>query len=311
MVHDDGVLTGLPDVDPHVLREQLEVEELRSQVNTSQGFTLLIVSLLLFIGAQASFGAMADFIAALVIVMVVHELGHYAAMRAFGYRDTRMFFIPFLGAAVSGRHDDASGTQRAVVALAGPLPGIVFGMLAVWLLGPMSPFMATLVAVAIVLNFFNLLPILPFDGGHFAHIVWVSRWPRAEFLVRLLMGAAMTWIAYRLGSWVLAILGGLTLLGAGLASRMRQLSHELRLAEPALPPSILERPDLIGPLGTRLQQRLSPERAMNPRRLAMLLQRVWQGARETPPGPLASTALSAVYLLFVGLGVLMYMLGQR
>lgn len=198
----------LPDVDPQVLRDQLEVEELRSQVNTSQGLTLLIVSLLLFIGAQASFGAMADFIAALVIVLVVHELGHYAAMRAFGYRDTKMFFIPFLGAAVSGRHDDASGTQRAVVALAGPLPGIVLGMLAVWLLGPLSPFMATL--------------------------------------------------------------------GASHASRMRQLSHKLRLAEPALPSSILERPDLIGPLGTRLQQRFSPERAMAPRRMAMLLQRVWQ-----------------------------------
>jgi Zn-dependent protease len=302
---------GLPGVDPAEVREQLEAEELRSQVNTGQGFSLLILSLFLFVGAQATFGAMADFIAALVIVLLVHELGHYAAMKAFGYRDTQMFFIPFLGAAVKGRHDDASGTQRAVVALAGPLPGIVLGVLAVWMIGPMSAFMATLVSTAIVLNFFNLLPILPFDGGHFAHIVWVSRWPSAEFLVRLLMSAALAWIGYRLHSWVLTGFGVLMVLGAGHAARMRELSHELRLAEPALPTSILARPELIAPLAARLQQRVSPERVMSPRRMAMLMQKVWQGAREAPPGPLASVALSAVYLLFVGFGVFMYLRGNR
>jgi Zn-dependent protease len=298
------------DVDADAVREQLEIEELRSQVNTGQGLTLLIVSLLMFVGAQATFGAMGDFIAALVIVLLVHEFGHYAAMKAFGYRDTQMFFIPFLGAAVKGRHDDASGTQRAVVALAGPLPGIVLALLAL-LWWPLSPFLATLVSVAIVLNFFNLLPILPFDGGRFADIVWISRWPGAQLLVRLLMGAVVVGLGYRLGSYVLMFFGGFLVLGAGPSARMCELSHELRLAEPALPASILARPELIEPLTLRVQHSFGQTRPLSPRRLALLLQRLWQGAREAPPGPLASAVLSAVYLLFVGLGVVMYMRGHR
>lgn len=300
MAHTDG--------NADAVREQLEIEELRSQVNTSQGLTLLIVSLLMFVGAQATFGAMGGFIAALVIVLLVHELGHYAAMKAFGYRDTQMFFIPFFGAAVKGRHDDASGTQRAVVALAGPLPGIVLAVLAVWFV-PLTPFLATLVSVAIVLNFFNLLPILPFDGGRFADIVWISRWPGAQLLVRLLMGAAVMWLGYRLGSYVLMIFGGFLLLGAGPSARMCELSHELRLAEPSLPASILARPELLEPLTLRVQQSFGQSRPLSPRRLALLLQRMWQGARESPPGPLATAVLSAVYLLFVGFGVVMYMRG--
>ena len=38
----------------------------------------------------------------LVVVLLLHELGHLAAMRLFGYRDTQILFIPLLGAAVSG-----------------------------------------------------------------------------------------------------------------------------------------------------------------------------------------------------------------
>jgi hypothetical protein len=64
-----------------------------------------------------------------IAVLLVHESGHYVVMRAFGYRDLRMFFIPFVGAAVSGWSGKAHGYQRTLVALAGPVPGILLGLL--------------------------------------------------------------------------------------------------------------------------------------------------------------------------------------
>ena len=62
-------------------------------------------------------------IAILVGVILVHELGHYVAMRAYGYRDVRIFFIPFLGAATAGTPMGISPVRRGIVSLAGPLPG--------------------------------------------------------------------------------------------------------------------------------------------------------------------------------------------
>src|SRR5262245_10303645 len=66
-------------------------------------------------------------IATLVGVLLFHEGGHWAAMRVFGYRDVRVFFIPFLGAATSGRARGVAGWKEAVVSLMGPVPGIIAG----------------------------------------------------------------------------------------------------------------------------------------------------------------------------------------
>lgn len=68
---------------------------------------LLPVTMLLFAGAalwQTGFNllALTHWVLPVIGVLLFHELGHYVAMRLFGYRDVRMFFVPFFGAAVSG-----------------------------------------------------------------------------------------------------------------------------------------------------------------------------------------------------------------
>ena len=37
-----------------------------------------------------------------IIVLAIHEVGHFLGMRSFGYRNVQMLFVPFLGATVSG-----------------------------------------------------------------------------------------------------------------------------------------------------------------------------------------------------------------
>src|SRR5262249_41026480 len=87
---------------------------------------LLVASLLLYSAAVGVSDLWANLIV-LVPVVFFHELGHYLAMLAFGYRNLRMFFIPFFGAAVSGQHYNVAGWKKALVALAGPVPGIAVG----------------------------------------------------------------------------------------------------------------------------------------------------------------------------------------
>jgi Zn-dependent protease len=53
----------------------------------------------------------------LIGVLFLHELGHFAAMRSFGYENTSIFFLPFFGAATSGRKDHATLSEKVMVVL--------------------------------------------------------------------------------------------------------------------------------------------------------------------------------------------------
>ncbi|NTV04424.1 LptF/LptG family permease, partial [bacterium] len=57
---------------------------------------------ILLFAAIGSFRDPISGVAVLVGVLLVHELGHFAAMKLFKYSDVQIFFIPMLGAAVTG-----------------------------------------------------------------------------------------------------------------------------------------------------------------------------------------------------------------
>src|SRR3989344_6457092 len=81
-----------------------ELEQIqKSKANWRNSILIFVASLLLFLVAGSALWSWT--IALLLVpILLFHELGHYVAMRIFHYRNLRMFFIPFLGAAVSGRH---------------------------------------------------------------------------------------------------------------------------------------------------------------------------------------------------------------
>jgi tetratricopeptide (TPR) repeat protein/Zn-dependent protease len=115
----------------------------------------------------------------LLLVLLIHELGHFLAMKAFGYQDVTMFFLPMFGAAVSGRKADASLSQKVWMLLAGPVPGMLVGLVLlvgqIWIPGLKS--WDNLAWMLVSLNLANLLPILPLDGGKIAHLLLFSRYP--------------------------------------------------------------------------------------------------------------------------------------
>ncbi|HRP56619.1 site-2 protease family protein [Agriterribacter sp.] len=133
------------------------------------GHTLLktIVSFLLYIGVYYYFfQGNLKWLVILTGVILVHEAGHFIAMKGFGYKDVRLFFIPFLGAFVSGEPNIVSQRQRIVTLLAGPLPGILAGLLFfILFLQVHQPIYYQLSFALVMLNAFNLLPVTPLDGG--------------------------------------------------------------------------------------------------------------------------------------------------
>jgi len=67
----------------------------------------------------------------LTVVVVFHELGHFVAMKIYKYRELGMFFIPLLGAYVSGKKQEVSQKQSAIILLAGPVP-IEYPTIIIW-----------------------------------------------------------------------------------------------------------------------------------------------------------------------------------
>lgn len=157
-------------------------------------------------------------------VLLFHELGHLAAMRLSGYRDLQVFFLPFMGAAVSGRPERPTMGKELFVLLAGPVPGLLLGLAA--LLWPPidAPWLHRTAWFAVMLNVINLLPFHPLDGGRVFELLLLSRWPRAA-----LAGRALGLLA--LAAWVLSgdggigqfvFLGALLLMSLGLWQQARQ-----------------------------------------------------------------------------------------
>lgn len=110
----------------------------------------------------------------LTLVIVMHELGHMAAYRAFGHRTARMIFVPLLGGIAIGGRPYNSNFEAATCALMGAgmsafiVPIAIVGHEAVMKSQTGVGLDRPLLVLILVLGGFNLLNLLPmarFDGG--------------------------------------------------------------------------------------------------------------------------------------------------
>lgn len=108
----------------------------------------------------------------LALVLLAHELGHVAAFRSYGLRVRAPIFLPFLGALTAGAAP-TSLEDGAYIALAGPLAGLLLAAICYAMaLATSDPFWMLATNISIVLNLFNLVPVVPLDGGRIIHAVW-------------------------------------------------------------------------------------------------------------------------------------------
>lgn len=112
----------------------------------------------------------------IVFVLAAHELGHYFAYRGYGLAARLPVFVPFFGAFTAGAIAPDLESD-AYIALAGPVVGL--GLAAVcYAIGASTGdrFWFACADVSAFLNLFNMLPVLPFDGGRVIGAVWPPLW---------------------------------------------------------------------------------------------------------------------------------------
>jgi Zn-dependent protease len=157
---------------------------------------------------------LAIWVAVVFASILVHELGHAVAFRAFG-SDADIVLYSFGGLAVPTSHVAGRG-RRVLVSLAGPLAGfalcaLVYGSNRAfhWATDEegfaargleLAFFYGALVTVNLYWGILNLLPIFPLDGGQVSREVcgkfWGSRGRRLSLQVSF--AAALVIVAYSL-----------------------------------------------------------------------------------------------------------------
>jgi Zn-dependent protease len=107
-----------------------------------------------------------QFAAGFVVLLLVHEMGHVIQLRREGIKASAPMFIPFLGAVISARSLGDNAVAEARVGLAGPILGSIgaAACILIWHLTGNDLWRA-LAFTGFFLNLFNLLPVVPLDGG--------------------------------------------------------------------------------------------------------------------------------------------------
>jgi Zn-dependent protease len=148
--------------------------------------------------------------------VVLHELGHALAARAYGIGTRDITLLPIGGVARLERLP-RQPRQELAIALAGPVVNVVIAaaiFAGLWLGGgvlhPLAPtsslvesFLVRLMWTNVALVIFNLLPAFPMDGGRVLRAALASRLPYAQ----------ATRAAARIGRVVAALLGIVGLFG--------------------------------------------------------------------------------------------------
>ena len=230
-------------------------------------------------------------------VFLLHEAGHALGMFIFGYKNVSLFFVPFLGALITGRKENAPAWQEAVMVLMGPIPGLVLGLT----LAPIAAGIGenqnlnSLVLFLIFINGLNMLPFVPLDGGHFCNLVVFNRNRYLEAAFSVFGIAGLVALAIYLRWWALGVLIFFMVPAVVRSIRIRSIAHELAKKHDLAVRDSEQEPDdeLLLEINDAVQSRLKlttdPEQAV-------AIDAVFRVARQRPPTVLATIALLLVYL---------------
>lgn len=149
-----------------------------------------------------------------VLLLFIHEMGHVIQLRREGIEASAPFFIPFLGALIKAHSFGKDAAAEARVGLAGPILGSLASLvpLALWL-STGNDIWRALAYVGFFINLFNLIPVLPLDGGRAMAALSPKLW-----LVGVVLACVLAVLYF--GIFILLIIGAIG--GSELYHRWKQ-----------------------------------------------------------------------------------------
>ena len=192
---------------------------------------LTVFSIILFIGVfLLFFDHEFEFITHLVLVLIIHEFGHFIAMKWFGYKNVKMLFVPLMGAFVQGYKDKYSQRESLLVVMSGPIPGVLLGAICFFIANDMQmPWLLNLSVLFLFLNIINLLPIDPLDGGQIVKLMAKKRKDMFLLIFAFLSSLLLIISGFVMEVWVLMIFG--FLMGVRVRNLQTKMQQRKELSE--------------------------------------------------------------------------------
>lgn len=210
----------MEDFDFYPQKPELIEQKTKGKLSTTVLSVVLFVMTFLFL-----FSEEVDFIFHLLIVLLIHELGHFLLMKLFKYDNVRMLFVPLMGAFVQGNKEEYSQKQSLWVVIAGPLPGIIIGALLLILAGTIhQAWMVNLGLLFLFLNLLNLVPLDPLDGGQLFRLLMKKDHDLFLLVFSFISSLVLIAFGWYIDSWVMIVFGFLM----GLRVRSIQRNYYLR-----------------------------------------------------------------------------------
>jgi len=169
-------------------------------------WALLGLSLFAFVGLGA-FAWEIKFLILLAVAIFVHESGHLLAMKLYRYKNLKMMFLPFIGGVASGESQEQNAYKIAMIAIFGPFIGLLSSILAA-IIGMITQeaIFFQYAYLSLLVNAFNLLPIMPLDGGQFLNETLFNRFPKFEVTFKIIAVLGFGYISYIFSSWIFGII---------------------------------------------------------------------------------------------------------
>ncbi|MDS4071091.1 MAG: site-2 protease family protein [Candidatus Competibacter sp.] len=218
------------DADLRVFQEQMALRRSTTYSIRTQWLIFAVTAVLFLLVGGWTFSW--SLVPILLAVIAIHEGGHYLAMKLTGHRNVAVFFLPGLGGVATGEKAHASPLEKLAVYLAGPVPGLLLAGVAFWLdssgvwAGP--AWLSQFLIVSLVINYFNLLPIVPLDGGRVLEALVFSRLPRLRLGFTLICCVALFGLGVMLEEMVLELVAVLLAFGLPQHWRLMQLDLAVR-----------------------------------------------------------------------------------
>ena len=271
-----------------------------SNTNTLNNLIWFAVSLFLFY-QLGLFGNSSYNIWLIIVVLLIHEAGHYLAMRAFGYLDVKIFFIPLFGAATSGTPTNQTCIKETIVSLSGPMPGIFIGIiLGLLYFETKNDLWLQAARMFLLINAFNLLPLFPLDGGRvFENLFsWKTQW--LEIMFKIFSALLLIALSITMGYFFLIVFAiGILLSVLVTVIPLSFIISEIHSTKPTntslcseqIPYEYIEL--IYGLVGKKLVF------DQPPKAMACNIQYVWQRLCDRTPSWLAVSGIVLVYFVFL------------
>jgi Zn-dependent protease len=112
-----------------------------------------------------------------VTLILVHEIGHYVVAKYLNLNVSGPVFIPFIGALISMKETPKDAVVEAKIAFGGPILGSFASFICLYIgLEFELQLLLALSYMGFFINIFNLIPIIPMDGGRIVKAISPKIW---------------------------------------------------------------------------------------------------------------------------------------